>query len=59
MATTRWGADDGTPYETWLKFINGPGWSPSMVSVDGQIVDGVTAVTETWETLQSLPDLPA
>lgn len=47
MATTRWGADSGTPYETWLKFINGPGWSPSMVSVGGEIVDGVTAVTET------------
>ena len=31
MAGTRWGADKGTSYETWLRFINGPGWAPSMV----------------------------
>lgn len=31
MAGTRWGADKGSSYETWLKFINGPGWAPTMV----------------------------
>jgi hypothetical protein len=31
MAGTKWGADHGTSYETWLKFINGPGWAPSGV----------------------------
>lgn len=31
MAGARWGADKGSSYETWLKFINGPGWAPSMV----------------------------
>ncbi|MBK8773042.1 MAG: hypothetical protein IPM06_21790 [Rhizobiales bacterium] len=31
MAGTRWGADKGSSVETWLKFINGPGWAPSMV----------------------------
>lgn len=43
MTTTRWGADDGTPYETWLAFIRGPGWAPSMVVADGRVMDGVTA----------------
>jgi hypothetical protein len=41
MATTRWGADKGTSYESWLKFINGPGWAPSMVMSDGVIQNGV------------------
>ena len=31
MAGTRWGADHGSSYETWLRFINGPGWSLSGV----------------------------
>lgn len=34
MAGRRWGADHGSSYETWLKFITGPGWSLSMV-MDG------------------------
>jgi hypothetical protein len=38
MATTRWGADKGTPYETWLKFITGPGWAPTLI---GDAVNGV------------------
>lgn len=32
MSTTRWGADQGSSPETWLKFILGPGWAPSMMS---------------------------
>ena len=36
MAGTTWGADKGTPYETWLAFIRGPGWAPSMVMQGGQ-----------------------
>lgn len=43
MAGTRWGADDGTPYETWLKFINGPGWAPSMVGTAAGLLSGVEA----------------
>ena len=31
MAGTKWGADKGTSYESWLSFINGSGWAPSMV----------------------------
>lgn len=43
MATTKWGADPGTPYETWLAFIRGPGWAPSLVTENGRVMDGVTA----------------
>lgn len=43
MAGTKWGADDGTPYETWLKFIEGPGWAPSMVMQGGVMKSGVEA----------------
>jgi len=46
MATTRWGGDRGTSYETWLKFINGPGWAPSMVVVDGVLKSGVELSAE-------------
>ena len=45
MATTRWGADKGTPYETWLAFILGPGWAPSMVMDGGKMMSGVEAVS--------------
>lgn len=44
MATTRWGADDGTSYEQWLKFINGPGWAPSMVVDADGIHTGANAI---------------
>ena len=44
MATTRWGADEGTSVEAWLRFIEGPGWAPSMIGMDGVVVDGVTGV---------------
>lgn len=47
MADTRWGADYGTSYETWLSFINGPGWAPSMVLTSAGIVSGVEAVVDT------------
>ncbi|MBZ9659837.1 hypothetical protein LB523_12345 [Mesorhizobium sp. ESP-6-4] len=40
MATTKWGADKGTSYETWLAFIRGPGWAPSMVGTDQGLVSG-------------------
>jgi len=43
MAGTKWGADKGTPYESWLKFINGPGWAMSMVVQDGAVMSGVEA----------------
>jgi hypothetical protein len=44
MAGTSWGADKGTPYETWLAFIKGPGWAPSVVMTSGKIFSGVEAV---------------
>jgi hypothetical protein len=44
MATTKWGADDGTPYETWLAFIRGPGWAPSMIGIPGNLRSGVAGV---------------
>lgn len=47
MAGTRWGADDGTPYDVWLKFIRGPGWAPSMVATAAGMQSGVAAVVST------------
>lgn len=44
MTTTRWGADTGTPYETWLAFIRGPGWAPSMVANASGVRTGVEFV---------------
>lgn len=44
MSTTRWGADKGSSAETWLKFINGPGWAPSMISDASGVHDGVAHV---------------
>lgn len=41
MAGTRWGADKGTDYETWLRFIKGSGWAMSGIMVDGQFMSGV------------------
>lgn len=36
-------ARDGN-YEQWLKFINGPGWAPSMALMGGKAMSGVQAV---------------
>lgn len=44
MTKTKWGADKGTPYETWLAFIRGPGWAPSMVIDAAGIRSGVRAM---------------
>lgn len=44
MAGTRRGVDEGTSYETWLAFINGPGWAPSMISSSAGLVTGVAGV---------------
>lgn len=42
MATTRWGADKGSSYETWLAWIRGPGWAPSLIlTADGRVLSGV------------------
>ena len=47
MATTKWGADKGRSAETWLAFIEGPGWAPSMVaSRAAGIQSGVDAVVD-------------
>lgn len=40
MATTRWGGDEGTSAEQWLKFIEGPGWAPSLIMRDGVMQSG-------------------
>jgi hypothetical protein len=45
MSETRWGADHGSSYETWMKFINGPGWAPSMIASGGRLMSGVEGVT--------------
>lgn len=33
-----------TTYDQWLKFINGPGWAPSLVATGGELSSGVAAV---------------
>lgn len=33
-------------YETWLKFIMGSGWAPSMVVTDGQLMSGVEGLSD-------------
>lgn len=51
MAGTKWGADKGSSYESWLRFINGPGWVPSMVMDSAGIRTGADAVSSpTGET---------
>lgn len=44
MAKTRFGADVGTSYDTWLKFILGPGWAPSLIGDANGIRSGVEAM---------------
>lgn len=44
MAETRWGADRGTSFEQWMKFIEGPGWAPTLIMQHGEILSGVDAV---------------
>lgn len=45
MSTTRWGGDEGSSPETWLRFILGPGWAPSMMSSPQTgLISGVEAV---------------
>lgn len=39
-----WSTDQGTTREQWLRFINGLGWAPSMMSGPAGIVSGVQAV---------------
>lgn len=43
MAGKQWGADKGSSYETWLRFINGPGWAPSMVADANGVRSGADA----------------
>jgi hypothetical protein len=43
MKDTHWGADKGSSYETWMKFITGPGWAPSMVMDANGIRTGADA----------------
>lgn len=43
MSGTQWGADKGSSYETWLQFINGPGWAISMVMDANGIRTGADA----------------
>lgn len=46
MSTTKWGADRGTTYETWLAFIMGPGWAPSLVMDSKGVRSGVEFAAE-------------
>lgn len=44
MAGRAWGADKGSSYETWLSFITGPGYAPSMViTAGGEVKSGPAA----------------
>lgn len=43
MAGKQWGADKGSSYETWLRFINGPGWAPSMIADANGVRSGADA----------------
>ncbi len=43
MSTHRWGGDTEGDYKTWLHFINGPGWAPSMVVDEKGIRTGADA----------------
>ena len=43
----QWGAMSAMTYENALRFVQGPGWAPTMMSSnDGVIKDGATAVAE-------------
>jgi hypothetical protein len=44
MSNTCFGADEGTSYETWLKWINTSGWAPSVVVINNKFVFGVNIV---------------
>jgi hypothetical protein len=43
MASHPWGGDRGSSRESWMRFINGPGWAPSMVVSDGVVRTGPNA----------------
>lgn len=47
MSTTKIGGDDGTSAATWLAFIEGPGWAPSMVVGPEGVISGVEAIVAT------------
>lgn len=53
MAGTKWGADKGTSYETWLKFITGPGWSMTAATVNGVFMNGVDAAVDLADKAES------
>lgn len=38
------GAEMTSPYETWLSFIKGPGWAPSLIIKNGVMRSGVEVV---------------
>lgn len=43
MTGRNYGADKGSSYESWLQFIRGPGWAPSMVISGNEIRVGPDA----------------
>lgn len=43
MVSHPWGGDKGSSFESWMKFINGPGWAPSLVIANGEIRTGPEA----------------
>lgn len=46
LVANPWNSTDHCSYETWMKFICGDGWAPSMIMVNGKVMSGVEAVTE-------------
>ena len=45
----------GTTQEEWVKFITAIQWSPSLVDVGGQTIDGVRAVVADDKSIHSEP----
>jgi hypothetical protein len=46
MSEHKWGADHGTPYETWLSFIKDYGWAPSGIIKNGKSMSGVESIQQ-------------
>lgn len=49
MVKHPWGADQGSSIDTWMAFIEGPGWCPSMMTDrHGRLVDGLNAIVDRY-----------
>jgi hypothetical protein len=46
MVSHPWGAMNDCKFDDWLKFINGPGWAPSTIIINGQMKSGVKGMVD-------------